>query len=194
MTRKRFYIGLGIFLFIFVALVIVVSVNNGALDYALSKTLVTTLEPGTRYATTMFGRLGEMLGESPLYLLIQFSFIVFAIVTSKRKNKPLFIVLEIVFLLVSACAGLACVHRIEKYICLYYSPESEWKELFAILPLIVNFVIGSGITLLVFFLLKKPLSKVNEKNLLSYFIMGLIACGVALILFNYFFKTNFNSV
>jgi membrane-associated phospholipid phosphatase len=194
MTKKNFYIGLGTFLSIFVILLIIVTVNNGQLDYALSKLLVTTLKPNARYAETLFGRFFEAFGESPIYLLVQLGFVVFACLLFKRKQKALVILVEVAFLLVGACAGFACLHRIEVYFCRYYAPDSEWSHMFSLLPFIVNFISGASITIVLFLLIKKPIAKINEKHLISYFLMGFTAVLVGLVLVNIIMKPIFNRV
>ncbi|MFA6861700.1 MAG: phosphatase PAP2 family protein [Bacilli bacterium] len=199
MTKKTFLIGLSVALAVFLTLFTLVTVNSGFYDLQISKLLVTTLAPNQRYATSIFGRIFETLGEQPFYLLIQLCFISLIVILLRKKKTPLVIIGIVGLFGLSIATGFFALHRIEAYIARYQENDSVWTHLFSPLPFCLNLFGGMLISLLLFFSLRKFLSSLDEKSLLRLILVFLVAVIasqvlVQLVIKNIFHRTRYRAI
>lgn len=142
-------------------------------DLEISQKLC-NLKFGEYYSRSIFGRVFEIIGELPVYILVGFCFSIFS-VFSKRKNKKFFLYL---FLFLSFCSFFLIFFKFFAYLFKFFEKiELIFNFFFLILLCVFSFVIT--------FLTSNFVNKLSDEIVLKLFrfaILTIIVIAVSNIL------------
>jgi membrane-associated phospholipid phosphatase len=197
MTKKSFYISFWAIVLFAISIIVLVSVNNGAIDLAISQNLVSGLAPGERYSTNVFGRIFEIFGEQPLYIFAQLFLALTFVVLDKRRPRVWCLLGQVISGFLSIVVGFAAIHSIVRYFCNYYAPESNWISFFSPLPFVVYALSGLIISSIYYFILRKPLQRLIDydlNTLIRIAVVAFVAVAIGQILVQFILKPVFSRV
>lgn len=175
-NNKKVFIFSLVSIFILCLLIIVTSLNAGQFDLKISQ-LIAQVFPNERYSSNLFGRIFEVIGESPIYLYLIFMICSFGYLFKQDSFRRSQILPMSLIYILAILVGTFMFHRIFAYIATYTNDSSNpWLDLFN-WTLTIKMALGIVITLVISYVVYKI--KLPKKALVRLLIVSLIAIALS---------------